>query len=317
MLKYTDILKAAIADRAHHKNQGEPWTKIASMLKRADPPRQGVNNPLYRRTGVDPAMPGAKDAYWNNQKMKAQAVTMANHVNNMAGVPLNFGKNVAGLTPEGRGVYGEAFEGFANTVPGIAQHVADIPQYAYRLPAMVDKAVMGNDGNKVPGENFLQRTQRQWNDTATEMRNDDTFKYLAKPGDAFKKNVTDPIARGVHAVNPVRNNTEQLRQEHSAAASTANFGGNALGWAALPGAASATGKAISKIPGKAGQVITRGANAVGTVGNAIASDGGVFDAGNVLKAVPKLSPYADQVAWGGSVAKHVGTEAGKASGLIK
>jgi len=44
--------------------------KYADVIKKADAPGKGLNSSFYKRTGVDPAKPGAWQGYYDSQRRK-------------------------------------------------------------------------------------------------------------------------------------------------------------------------------------------------------------------------------------------------------
>ena len=203
-------------------------------------------------------------------------------------------------------MWGNVYEGFLNTVPGIIHHVSALPQYAYTLPAMWDKAVLGNDGRRLPNEGWWNRLKRQWRDTNNEMRSDPIYRYIAKPGDWVKRNVTDPAMQWNHDhLVPFKKEMEYYNKQYPISAGLANFGGNALGWAVLPAMGSTVAKGLSHVPGKTGTVLQNAANIVGKTYNTVGSDAGAFDIGNGLQALGVPAKYAQPGSWLLSSGNHV------------
>jgi len=153
-----------------------------------------------------------------------------------------------GLTSEGRGVWGSAAKGFANTVPGIVDHVAKLPTYVYRVPALADKYTYHTQDDP----NWWQGLKRRWRETEDDLRDDPYWKYTAEPGDLNTKYLRDPAAKLVHKLNPLKKDTEALYMNHPEAAGLAEFGGNALGWAAIPAAGAAISRAAAASVGRYG-----------------------------------------------------------------
>lgn len=275
--------------------------KYADILKLADAPGKGMNSPLYKRTGIDPAMPGAKDRHRNRQRARAYMEKLMSETAPIAHANEEFVNTLAGLNREGQGIRGKIHEEFWGTLPGIWAHVNTIPEYLYRLGAMHKRMYRME---RQPNESAVDAVRRMWNETGEDLREDSTRNWLTFSGDTAKASIYDPVKRFLRKTNPVKAQTEQLEREHPASAALAGFGGNALGWAALPGAGEAAAAAIGRVPGKVGETAPIMKQVVGGAYNRIGADNGIFDTGNVLKATGMTSPdTADKLAWGASAAR--------------